>query len=295
MIKTLNGFLFWSVLLSGFAVAQDFQRAEILGGYSYLSADTNGLTPRQSFNGWEASISTNINKWLAAEEITSGYYKGNALGTGVDASDYGFVGGPRFNFRPAFVHALVGVDYLTGSYSGLSASQNSFAAAFGGGVQWPLGRHFAVRASADWLLTRHNILGGNGVNQNNVRVGIGVVYTFGVVQKRTAFAQEQRAPSGGTPQPQPIGRPAGAQAEIPPPPPAALTKTTPLPTPPQPAQAQTAPPPTPPQPAQTDTAPQSPIPVASQVTRRKCPLPQTPGVTIVGAEPRAEYCQQGGK
>ncbi len=175
------------------AFGQGVPRAEIFGGYSYLNVDTNGLTSRQSFNGWESSVSGNFNKWLAAEANVSGYYKTYNVDLGsllpgavlnVSVHDYGFLGGPRINVRPVFFHALLGVDRLTASALGFSASQNSFAAAFGGGGQWKVSPQWAVRTSADYVLTRHNTFGGPRVTQNNIRVSAGVVFRFGRVVRR---------------------------------------------------------------------------------------------------------------
>jgi opacity protein-like surface antigen len=182
------------ILLSGAAFAQEYQRADIFAGYSYFNADTNGLTSRQSLNGWETSVSVNANRWLAGEGDFSGYYKNNIFGSGVNARDYGYSAGPRFNFRPAFFHVLLGVDHLSGSYAGLSASQNSFAMALGGGVQWKIAPHWGVRASSDWVLTHHNILGGSRVGQNNFRVGVGVVYVFGSVNNQRASLRSPQVP-----------------------------------------------------------------------------------------------------
>lgn len=194
------------------ARAQETPRVDVFGGYSYLSADTNNLASpsRQSANGWEASVSWNYNRWFAVEGDFSGYYKTYpldvaVLGLGIsevnlDFHDYGYVGGPRFNFRPVFFHALVGGDHLTGSVPSVvsgSASQNSFAAAFGGGVQIPVAPRWAVRGSADYVLTRHNIynlipgLSGPAYTQNNFRVSVGVVYTFG-----STYAGGSHASSG---------------------------------------------------------------------------------------------------
>ena len=49
------------------ASAQDFPRAEVFGGYSYFNLDTLGLTSRQSLNGWEASVTGNMNRWIGVE------------------------------------------------------------------------------------------------------------------------------------------------------------------------------------------------------------------------------------
>src|SRR5712692_9221348 len=160
------------------ALAQDVPRVEVFGSYSYLNVDTNGLSSRQSANGWEAAVSGNFNRWFAVEGDFSGYYKTytfNVLFPGlpttvnVDVHDYGFMGGPRFNYGPVFVHALIGGDHLSGSALGGSASQDSLGGAFGGGVQWPVSGHWAVRASSDYVFTRHNLLGGPSVTQNNFR------------------------------------------------------------------------------------------------------------------------------
>jgi hypothetical protein len=165
------------MLCCGSAVwSQDVPRAEVFGGYSYLNVDTNNLTSRQSLNGWEASAAGNFNRWFAVEGDVSGYYK---TYLGVNVSDYGFAGGPRFNFRPIFVHALVGGDHLTGSTFGFSGSQNSFAGVFGGGIQWNIARQWAVRGSGDYVLTRHNILGGSPFTQNNFRASVGIVFLLG--------------------------------------------------------------------------------------------------------------------
>jgi hypothetical protein len=79
-----------------------------------------------------------------------------------------------------FLHALFGVDHLSGTGSGFTRSDNNFATAIGGGVQWNLSRYFALRTSADYLLTHHNIFGTAATQQNNLRASLGLVYQFGV-------------------------------------------------------------------------------------------------------------------
>jgi hypothetical protein len=66
-------FLLFCVLAS-VGLGQDFPKAEVYGGYSYVNIDTNGLTSRQNANGWEAAVSGNFNKWFAVEGDVSGYY-----------------------------------------------------------------------------------------------------------------------------------------------------------------------------------------------------------------------------
>ena len=169
---------------------QEVPKAEVFGGYSYVNFDTNGLTSRQSANGWEASVSGNFNTWFALEGGVSGYYK---TYSDVNVHDFAFAGGPRINFRPIFVHALIGFDHLSANQD--LGSQNSFAGAFGGGVQWKVAPRWAVRASADYVLTRHNIFGGPAFTQNNYRVSGGIVFLLGEMGESSPRETSQRVPS----------------------------------------------------------------------------------------------------
>jgi opacity protein-like surface antigen len=186
--------------------SQEIPKVEVFGGYSYVNADTNGLAApsRQSANGWEASASGNVNNWFAVEGDFSGYYKSGidvpALGGGTASlQDFAFAAGPRVNLRPVFFHALLGVSHLTGSVPGFpSESQNSFAGAFGGGVQWKVAPQWAVRASADYVLTRHNIFelldvpSGSAITQNNFRVSVGVVFFIGGIGESSPRASGRK-------------------------------------------------------------------------------------------------------
>lgn len=182
------------LLLSSAAFSQE-SRADLFGGYSYLNIDTNGLTSRQSANGWEASISGNFNKWFAAEADVAGYYKSyNIEGINVSVSDYSYGAGPRINVKQVFLHALIGGDHLSGGALGVSASQDSLAGAFGGGLQWRVSGPFSVRVGADYVFTRHNILGGSSVTQNNVRASVGIAYSFGGRSHPSAAPRQVNAP-----------------------------------------------------------------------------------------------------
>jgi hypothetical protein len=191
-----------------FAFSQEYQRTEVFGGYSHLNVDTNNLTSRQNASGWETAFSVNLNKWYAVEGDVSGYYKSysesvpmlGVLGVGVNnitvnVRDYAFAGGPRFNVRPLFFHALLGGDHLTGSTLGVSAFQNGLVAAFGGGIQPRLSRNWSFRAGGDYVLTRHNILDGPRFTQHNFRAGVGIVYSFGGVHEGAESARITTGPT----------------------------------------------------------------------------------------------------
>jgi hypothetical protein len=128
--------------------AQEVPKAEIFGGYSFLSASNKNLKDRQSLNGWEASASVNLTKLFAIEGDVSGHYKSvTVLGVTGTASDYTFAGGPRFNFKPVFAHALVGGDRVAGSAFGITVSHTGLSVAAGGGVEYRsrrTGRHASL-------------------------------------------------------------------------------------------------------------------------------------------------------
>jgi hypothetical protein len=207
--------------VSSLSFCQD-SRADLYGGYSYVNIDTNDLSSRQNANGWEAAISGNFNKWFAVEGDVNGYYKTyNITESGATASvkvtDYSYAAGPRINFKPIFIHALFGGDHLTGTVtvSGVSGSasesQDGAAGLAGGGVQFKVSGHWSIRASADYVFTRHNILGGPSVTQNNYRAGAGIVYSFGGRHAAEPSAQPSAPPpvrtATPTPSPQPPAPP----------------------------------------------------------------------------------------
>ena len=157
-------------------------RLEAFGGLSYLNAGTSGLASRQNVLGFNGSVDIHINTWLAAEADFGGYYKSLQIvnvGT-FGYNDYTAMGGPRFNIRKAFAHALVGIDHLKGSANFYNTpgtvADNSLAGAVGGGVQWNVSRQFALRTSGDYVLSRFG-----GVMQNNFRLTLGIVFQAGSV------------------------------------------------------------------------------------------------------------------
>lgn len=165
--------------------------AEVFLGYSYLNFDTHGFTnSRQNANGWEASLSANLNERFALELDISGHYKnfnyytGNTPGlpsfvTVAYYREYSYLAGPRFNYGPVFVHALFGGDRLSGSALGTPSAQTGFAGILGGGIRYPLGEPLAFRAGLDYEFSRHNIPSGSGVTENNFRASVGIVLNLG--------------------------------------------------------------------------------------------------------------------
>jgi opacity protein-like surface antigen len=127
----------------------------------------------------------NVNRRIGAEGNFGGYYKTiQILNVGTFGfHDYVAMGGARFNVSKIFLHGLIGIDHLSGSSNffaaGATASDNAIAAAMGGGVQWKVARHVAIRASADYFLSRFG-----AATQNNIRISTAVVFDVGSIYGR---------------------------------------------------------------------------------------------------------------
>ncbi|MFZ0818407.1 MAG: PDZ domain-containing protein [Candidatus Sulfotelmatobacter sp.] len=193
------------------AFAQDVPRAELFVGYSYINADTNSLTSRLNMNGADVSFVANINQWAGAETNFSTYFKRLSLdGVGVSLHDYNVIFGPRLHYKWAFAHVLAGLDDFGGSALGSSTTNGAFGGAFGGGAIFKITNRIGVEGGADYLVTRHNLLGGSAVTQNHYRALAGVVFTFG-----SAGASAEQSPQPvPTRAPRPVPAPRATSSEM---------------------------------------------------------------------------------
>ncbi len=194
------------VLFAASAVkAQDTPRFQTFVGPSYARED---LTNIKFINGvgWHASLDGSANSWLSAVYDFSGYYSSPKINLGlpvpipINASTYLYLFGPRFTYRhwqhlTPFAEALVGVGNtrFTAESVGLTnaVSSTTFAGSFGGGIDYVLGRRFAIRLiEADYVVTRFREIGIDPVTgevsfsgprrtQNNARASMGIVLRFG--------------------------------------------------------------------------------------------------------------------
>lgn len=90
---------------------------------------------------------------------------------------YSVILGPRVSVSVGkitpFAHALFGASHITGTASGFSESDTSFASAYGGGLDYHLVPLVNWRFQADVLHTRFF-----SDTQNNVRLSTGIVLHF---------------------------------------------------------------------------------------------------------------------
>lgn len=168
MVRKISVLLGLFLLVSLSAQAQGLaDKVELFGGYSYERFDSS---PKVNLNGWELSGQYKFHDWLGGVADLDGHY-GSIAGTGV--SVHTFLFGPQISF-PArvspFAHALFGGAHVSGG----GASDTSFSAAIGGGIDTRIGHGLSWRIiQGDYLMTRFF-----GSRQDNARLSTGIVFRF---------------------------------------------------------------------------------------------------------------------
>jgi hypothetical protein len=176
-------------------------RGTIYGGYSLMHNNST------NFNGWETQGTFNFVRHFGITADVSGdsnnlngiSFLGFSAGT--QQHLYNFMFGPTatayFGKSSVFGHALFGEAHtglsagvsipILGGFSAPLTSANSFAMAFGGGVDIGLSKHFAIRAAQlDFIRTSFNATDAlaSGLStslnnsQNSLRYSGGVVFRF---------------------------------------------------------------------------------------------------------------------
>jgi len=193
-------------LLCGPAVAAA-QKYEASVNYSLVVYNpAKSLAGSRNLNGGGGSFTRNFGDYFALKADLQGYatttltYHVTAIsgivpksGTfNTQANMFTYLFGPQFNFATNRVR-LFGETLFGGAYTNayadlfkaagitsLSAENNGFAMAFGGGVDVKVGRHTALRpAQFDYLMTRYEWKPIGINNQSNFRYQAGVVFAFG--------------------------------------------------------------------------------------------------------------------
>lgn len=174
--------------------ADEYPKNELFVGYSYESAEVNSLTPdpgRAGLHGINLEYTRNISSAVGITVDFSGHVRRESLATGAgqvqhDGEQYNLLGGLQFKARnrsgaTPFAHALFGVGLFRGFKAVLLPSSNtyffddaqSFAMAFGGGLDIRAGRRVTIRAvQADYNPTFFGL-----GRQDNFRLSFGVVFT----------------------------------------------------------------------------------------------------------------------
>jgi len=147
-------------------------KAEIFGGYQYTRFD-GGVNA----NGWDTSLTGNLNNWFGIAADFSGAYKSQ---NGASFNNYTYTFGPVVSWRhneafTPFAHFLAGGFRASAAFGGLSGSDSGFAMMFGGGVDVKATRRVAVRAiQFDWLSLHSN----GSSDNNNMRISTGLLFRY---------------------------------------------------------------------------------------------------------------------
>lgn len=230
MIRLAVATIVLTVLTSSLAFAQDTNpKVQVFGGYSMVHAGNGSfsgatldfdLREQNSpfgiasfFPGWNAEGQYNIKRWFGVVVDAGGRYgqpiaelRGYPLSGLPKLTGYTLMVGPVFSFKnktkfTPFVHALFGYDRaslssstITGVSSPVTSAATTYtdaAVALGGGVDFNLSRHFAIRlAQLDDLHTTHNfnqfygsafpgrVFEGLPSHENNFRASAGIIVKF---------------------------------------------------------------------------------------------------------------------
>jgi opacity protein-like surface antigen len=177
-------------------------------GFGTCPAGTFGV--RSGFNGWNAAAQVNASRWWSIKADLSGHYgtpvtissagvaflsSQGITGLPPKANSFSYLLGPamsqRFSRFTLFGHALFGanreaINLHLGAgpvqIPAFAVSHTALGMAFGGGIDYKVAPHFAVRGQADYLYTRHDvtsIVPGFVTHQNNLRTSVGLLYGFG--------------------------------------------------------------------------------------------------------------------
>ena len=184
------------------AMAQDeLPKFDVFGGYSYVHFSISpgaggGGNITSNLNGGSGAAAFYPNNWLGLVADFGGY-KFSTLHQGstnpsVSGTAISYLFGPRVRFGHGgvtpFAQVLFGGAHNGGITTGsatfcapgappctVTKSDNAFAMTAGGGADFKIARHFALRGQAEWLLTRFKQGGGTTGTQNNARISVGIV------------------------------------------------------------------------------------------------------------------------
>jgi len=162
--------IFLFLALSVFAIPSRAQSVDASIGYSYFRLGGSGGINQ---NGVSGSVAYNPNRWLGIVGDFGGYH---ASPGGVSLNTYTYLFGPRVSLRgpskfTPFAQFLLGGSRLTAGSGG--GSSNQFAYSFGGGVDYGLLPHLALRPQLDYVGLRNSVQ-----TANCTRLSVGFVVHF---------------------------------------------------------------------------------------------------------------------
>jgi opacity protein-like surface antigen len=190
----LRTIILGAIVTSGFAAyAQEATTPQIETGiaYSFTRVNPGGNLTSYTANGGYSFVEYNLNHVVGLVADLGANYVGNVNGFPVDNTTFTYLFGPRFNWRASrltmYAQTLVGGARFSNAYDPespvpvLGTSENTFAAAIGGGVDYRLTDHLAIKPiQLEYFMTQ---LPSSYTNvkevQNNLRYSAGIVFRIG--------------------------------------------------------------------------------------------------------------------
>jgi hypothetical protein len=153
---------------------------EIGANYSWLHVNAPSNSYTRTGNGGSGYIEYNVSKTVGLVADFGGYANTR---TGIDDRLLTYMFGPRFNWRHAkltpYAQFLFGAAYLWNG-ANYNNTQNSFATAAGGGLDWQVSNHIAIKPiQVEYVMTQIDNKDGFGSHQNDIRYSAGVVFRVG--------------------------------------------------------------------------------------------------------------------
>jgi opacity protein-like surface antigen len=158
---------------------------QVFGGYSYAPTNFSYLGGGQ--NGWNAALDVNSRKWVGFTADFAQYFSTFSFGSGPNFNEktFTFLLGPRVSIPLSkvtpFGHFLIGSAHIGDNISGDFSSGTSFAWDFGGGVDFTLTRHLALRGEGNYMHS-HFVTSDTQLQSRIMdwhgRVSTGIVFRF---------------------------------------------------------------------------------------------------------------------
>jgi hypothetical protein len=200
-----------ALLMGRGAFAQEYDKVEILGNYSYASGNPANVLHSFALNGGGGAIVYNFSRFFGIKGDLQGYGSSTSTFTAVTINPliagptiaptvrasgnlFTYMAGPQlrlpthtikpfaeFLFGGAHTNLYRNLYNAAGATS-LATSNNSFAMAIGGGMDIRLNKHLSFRPfQMDYLLTsfKDSLVPGGNNHQNNWRYLAGLNFTFG--------------------------------------------------------------------------------------------------------------------
>jgi hypothetical protein len=170
----------FALLATSVAQAQETRGMEVSGQYQYVRIYPGQGAPSANCQGAGGTFAANVSKWIALVGDVDGC-KVTGQPAGASSHEINYLFGPRVALHnygkvTPYAQVLFGGARLSSTVTGFpSASVNSFAMTFGGGVDFQVTPHVAFRAiQMEYFYTHFS-----GAKQNNLRLQSGLVYRFG--------------------------------------------------------------------------------------------------------------------